>query len=93
MQKFAQQGGLAALSDTAGVRIVRGAGGNWQHAGPGRGNLVLGRGRRSDGSSSCTSEGEDDDNSADEVFHSGIPLKLYLLKKISLDKAYEVTIG
>jgi len=74
MQKFAQQGGLAALSDTAGVRIVRGAGGNWQHAGPGRGNLVLGRGRRSDGSSSCTSEGEDDDESADDVLHDGLPL-------------------
>ena len=45
------------------------------------------------GGSNCTGEGKDDNDSADEVFHSGIPLKLYLLKKISLDKAYEVTIG
>jgi hypothetical protein len=27
------------------------------------------------------------------MFHNGIPLKLYSQKKISLDKANEVTIG
>jgi hypothetical protein len=27
------------------------------------------------------------------MFHSGVPLKLYLQKKISLDKPDEVTIG
>ena len=75
------------------VWIVRRAGRDGKHAGANGGDLVLGSSGRGLGGSDCTSEGEDDDDSADEVFHSGIPLKLYLLKKISLDKAYEVTIG
>ena len=45
--------------------------------------------RAGDGSS----ENEDDDKSADEMFHCEIPPKLYWLKKISLDKPDEVTIG
>ena len=43
--------------------------------------------------SNCSGEDEDDDEGADDVFHSGIPLKLYSQKKICLDKANEVTIG
>jgi hypothetical protein len=40
-----------------------------------------------------SSEDEDEDEGSDDVFHNGIPLKLYVQKKISLDKQDEVTIG
>ena len=39
------------------------------------------------------SKDEDEDEGANDVFHNGIPLKLYVQKKISLDKQDEVTIG
>lgn len=84
---------LAAETHTAGVGIVGSARGDRQHAGAGRGDLVLGGGGGGLGGGSYTGEDEDDDESADDVFHSGIPLKLYLQKKISLDKPDEVTIG
>jgi hypothetical protein len=45
------------------------------------------------GGGSCTGEDEDGDEGVYEMFHSGIPLKLYSQKKICLDKANEVTIG
>jgi hypothetical protein len=40
-----------------------------------------------------SSEDEEEDKGANKVFHNGIPLKLYVQKKISLDKRDEVTIG
>ncbi len=49
------------------------------------GDLVLGGGGGGLRGGNCTGEDEDNDEGADDVFHSGIPLKLYLLKKISLD--------
>ena len=45
------------------------------------------------GGGSCTSNDEDGDEGTDDMFHNGIPLKLYSQKKICLDKANEVTIG
>jgi hypothetical protein len=84
---------LTALSHTAGIGIVWGAGGNRDHADSGRDNLVLGRSGRNLGGGNCTGEDEDDDEGTNDMFHSGIPLKLYLQKKISLDKPDEVTIG
>jgi hypothetical protein len=45
------------------------------------------------GGGNGTGEDEGDDEGANEMFHNGIPLKLYSQKKICLDKANEVTIG
>jgi hypothetical protein len=45
----------------------------------------LGGGGGGLGGSGYTGEDEDDDEGADDVFHSEIPQKLYLIKKISLD--------
>jgi hypothetical protein len=84
---------LTALSHTTGIRIVRSARRNWDHADAGGDDLVLGGCGRGLGRSGYTSENEGDDKGADDMFHSGIPLKLYFLKKISLDKPDEVTIG
>ena len=84
---------LAALRHTTGVRIVRSAGGNRNRADAGGNDLVLGGGGGGLGGGGYTGEDEGEDEGADDVFHSGIPLKLYLLKKISLDKPDEVTIG
>jgi hypothetical protein len=84
---------LAALGHATGVGIVRSAHGDREHADAGRGDFVLGGGGRGLGGSDCTGEDEDGDEGTDDVFHSGIPLKLYSQKKISLDKANEVTIG
>src|ERR1700732_36090 len=77
---------LPGCSHTAGVRIVGCAAGDGEHADLGDGDLVLGRGGGGLGGSNCSGEDEDDDEGANELFHSGIPLKLYSQKKISLDK-------
>jgi hypothetical protein len=73
------------LGHTAGIGIIRGANRHGKHAGAGGGYFVLGRGGRGLGCGSYTSENQDDDEGADNMFHNGIPLKLYLQKKISLD--------
>jgi hypothetical protein len=76
---------LPAKTHTAGVRIVWSTCRDWENADAGCGDFVLGgRGRDLRGGD-CTGEDEDGDEGADDMFHSGIPLKLYLLKKISLD--------
>jgi hypothetical protein len=85
--------GLSLASHTAGVRIVGSAAGDWEHADLGDSDLVLGGGGRGLGGSNCTGEDEDGDEGTNEMFHSGIPLKLYSQKKICLDKANGVTIG
>ena len=92
MQIFAEKV-LSALSHATGIGIVWRAGWNWDHADAGGNNLVLGRGGGDLGCGDCAGEGEDDYDGSDEMFHSGIPLKLYLRKKIFLDKPDEVTIG
>ena len=81
------------MSHAAGIGIVGGAGGNRDHADSGRSNLVLGGGRGGLSGGSYASEDQNDDEGTNDMFHSGIPLKLYLQKKISLDKPDEVTIG
>jgi hypothetical protein len=85
--------GLAAEAHTARVGIIRSAAGDWEDAGACYSDLVLGRGGRGLRGSNCTGEDEDGDESTDDMFHSEIPLKLYLLRKISLDKPDVVTIG
>ena len=84
---------LSSLSHAAAVRIIRSAHGNGKHAHLGHSDLVLGGGGGSLCGSNCSGEDEDDDEGANDMFHNGIPLKLYSQKKISLDKANEVTIG
>jgi hypothetical protein len=84
---------LAAETHTAGVRIIRSAHGNRKHADLSGGDLVLSGSGGGLGGSNCSGEDEDGDESADDMFHDGIPLKLYSQKKISLDKANGVTIG
>jgi hypothetical protein len=81
------------LRHTTGVRIVWSAGRNRDHADAGSDNLVLGGSRGGLRGGSYTGEDEGEDEGANDMFHNGIPLKLYLLKKISLDKPDEVTIG
>jgi hypothetical protein len=81
------------LSHAAAVRVVRRAHGNRQHAGARGGYLVLCGGGRGLSGGNCSGEDEDDDEGTNDMFHNGIPLKLYSQKKISLDKANEVTIG
>jgi hypothetical protein len=85
---------LASLSHAAGVWIIGRAGRDRQHAGPGHSDLFC-RGRGGGGlcGGDGTGEDEDDNERANDMFHSGIPLKLYSRKKISLDKPDEVTIG
>ena len=85
--------GSAALSHTAGIGVVGRAHRNRQHAGACGSDLILSGGGGDLGGSNCSGEDEDDDGGANDVFHNGIPLKLYLQKKISLDKPDEVTIG
>jgi hypothetical protein len=84
---------LATLSNTAGIGIVRSAAGNREHADLSDGDLVLGGSGRGLGGSDCSGEDQDGDEGANDMFHNGIPLKLYSQKKISLDKANGVTIG
>jgi len=84
---------LAALGHATGIGIIRSAHGNGKHAYLGNSDLVLGRGRGGLGCGNCSGEDQDDDEGANDMFHNGIPLKLYSQKKISLDKANEVTIG
>jgi hypothetical protein len=84
---------LPGSSHTAGIGIVRSAHGNGKHADFGDGDLVLGGGGGGLGGSNGSGEDEDGDEGTNEMFHNGIPLKLYSLKKICLDKANEVTIG
>jgi len=81
------------LGHAACVGVVRSAHGNGKHADLGHSDLVLGGGGGGLGGSNGSGEDEDDDEGANDMFHNGIPLKLYSQKKISLDKANEVTIG
>jgi hypothetical protein len=83
---------LSATEHATSVRIVRSAGRNWQHAGAGDGDLVLRGGAGGLGCGGCTGENEDDNKCANDMFHSEILPKLYLCKKISLDKPDDVTI-
>ena len=85
--------GLATLSHTAGIGIVGSTHGDREAANLGDGDLVLGGSQRDLGGGSCTGEDEDGNEDANDVFHNGIPLKLYSQKKICLDKANGVTIG
>jgi len=85
--------GLAALGHATGIGIVRSAHRNGKHADLGDGYFVLGGGGGGLGCGNCSGEDEDGDEGTNEMFHSGIPLKLYLQKKISLDKPDEITIG
>ena len=80
-------------SHTAGVRIVRGAGWDRQHARACSGHFVFGRSRSGLGGGCCTGEDKDNDKCAHDMFHSEILPKLYFCKKISLDKPDDVTIG
>jgi hypothetical protein len=84
---------LASLGHTASVGIVGSAAWDREHAGARGNNLAVCGGGGGLRGSNCTGEDEDDDEGANEMFHSGIPLKLYLQKKISLDKPDEITIG
>jgi hypothetical protein len=72
---------LVTSAHTAAVWIVRRAGRNRKHAGPGYGAHVFGRSGGGLGGGSCSGEGEDDDEGANDMFHSGIPLKLYSQKR------------
>jgi hypothetical protein len=81
------------LGHATGIGIVRSAHGNGKHADLGDGHFVLGGGGGGLGGGNCSGEDEDGDEGTNDMFHSGIPLKLYLQKKISLDKPDEVTIG
>jgi hypothetical protein len=77
---------LPTKTHSAGVGIIRRAGRNRENAHAGCSDLVLsGRGGRDLGGCSGAGEDEDDNESTDEMFHNGIPLKLYLQIKISLD--------
>ena len=84
---------LSAETHTAGVRIIWWAGWYGHNTDAICGDLVLRRSRRNLGCSSSASKGEDDNDESDDMFHSEIPLKLYLKKKIFLDNPDEVTIG
>jgi hypothetical protein len=87
---------LASSSQAASVRIVRRTHRDREHADLGDDSLISGGGGRGLSGLSggnCSGEDEDDDEGAYDMFHNGIPLKLYSQKKISLDKANEVTIG
>jgi hypothetical protein len=77
--------GLARRTQSASVGVVWWAARNGKHAGASCSDLVLRRSGGGLGGGSSAGEDEDDDESADDMFHSEIPLKLYLLKKISLD--------
>jgi hypothetical protein len=57
------------LTHTAGIGIVRRAGWNRKHAGAGRGDFVLGGGRRGLGGCGGTGQDENDDESSDNGFH------------------------
>jgi hypothetical protein len=81
-----------ATNHSAGVRIVRGTDWNREHAGAGGYDFVLRGGIGGLGCGDCTGEDEDDDKRANDMFHNEIPPKLYLCKKISLDKPDDVTI-
>ena len=84
---------LATETHTAGVGIVWSAHGNWEHRGAGSDDLVLGGGGGGLRGGNCSGEDQDGNEGANDMFHNGIPLKLYSRKKISLDKANGVTIG
>lgn len=76
---------LPTAAQVASIRIIGGAGGDGHRAnfcsdrGLGGGGGGLGGG---DG----TGESEDDYESTDDVFHDGIPQKLYFFLSISLDR-------
>jgi hypothetical protein len=81
------------LSHTAGVWIIWRTNRNREHADLGHTYFGLRRSGRGLGCGGYASENEGDDKGTDDMFHNGIPLKLYSQKKISLDKPDEVTIG
>ena len=84
---------LPLAFEAARVGIVRVTGRNGEHAGARDHDLVLaGRGGGELGGGSSASENEDDNDSASNVLHGGIPLRLYLRKKILLDLPTEETI-
>jgi hypothetical protein len=85
-QAFESFGTLSAakrfdLLESTGVRITWSAGWNRQHADSAGDHLVLCGSIGGLGGGGHTGEDKDDDESADDVFHSWIPQKLYLLKK------------
>jgi hypothetical protein len=82
-----------SLSHATAVWVVGWAHGHRQHADFGEGDLILGGGGGGLSGGNGTGENQDDDEGAYNMFHNGIPLKLYSQKKISLDKANGVTIG
>jgi hypothetical protein len=84
---------LSGGSHTTGVGIARIAARNGKHAGARYGDLVVGGGGGGLGGGNGSGEDQGDDEGANELFHNGIPLKLYSQKKICLDKANGVTIG
>jgi hypothetical protein len=85
--------GLSLASHATGVWIVRSAAGDGKAGDAGYGSFVVRGGVGDLGGGGCTSDDEDGDEGTNEMFHSGILLKLYSRKKICLDKANEVTIG
>ena len=64
------------VGNSAGIRIVRGAGWDWNRAGLGGRNFGLCGGGGDVGGGDCTGEGEDYDECANELLHEGLLLKL-----------------
>jgi hypothetical protein len=64
---------LATLGHTAGVWIIGSAAGNREHAGAGCGDLVLGRSGGGLSGGGYAGEDKDDDESANDEFHSVDP--------------------
>jgi hypothetical protein len=62
--------GLSTEAHTARIRIIRGAGGNWENADAGSNDLVLGGSGGDLGGGSCTSEDEDGDECTDDDLHN-----------------------
>ena len=71
------------MTHAACVGIVWSAGGNREHAGPGGDDLILGRGSGRLRGCGCTGESEDDDESANDIFHGWNSLKMI---SVSLSK-------
>lgn len=68
---------LPTTTKIASIGGVRGASGRRHRAELGDSDRCLGRSGGGLSGSCCTGESEDDDESADDVFHDWIPQKLY----------------